>query len=66
MLRFFVLLPDDATQFSLFKFFSSEKHKFLETIRQYGLFWFDRFCILFCILSFTSFYVVVLSRQVLP
>ena len=55
MLRFFVLLPDDVTQISLFQKKLSEQRKCLEKICQYGLFWFDRFCLLFCILSFTSF-----------
>ena len=55
MLRFFVLFPYDVMQFSLFKSFSSEQRKCLEKIRHYGLFWSDRFCLLFCILSFTSF-----------
>ena len=40
---FFVLLPDDVTQLSLIQKFSSEQRKCLEKIRQYGLFWFDRF-----------------------
>ena len=55
MLRFFVLFPYDVMQRSLFLTFSSERRKCLEKIRHYGLFWFDRFCLLFCILSFTSF-----------
>ena len=41
--------------FHYFYVFSSERRKCLEKNRHYGLFWSDRFYLLFCILSFTSF-----------
>ena len=41
--------------FRYFKVFWFEPRKWLETIRLYGLFGFDRFCLFFCILSFAVF-----------
>ena len=42
-----------------------EPRKCLETIRLYGLFCFDRFCLFFCILYFAVFCVVFFASQVL-
>ena len=58
MLLFFVLFPYDVTQLSCFLRFLIYATEVPQKNRHYGLFWFDRFCLLFCILSFTSFSVV--------
>ena len=59
----FVRDPQMYTKFSLFEVFLFEPRKCLEKIPLYGLFCFDRFCIFFCILSFTVFCVVFFAPQ---
>ena len=49
--------------FLYFKVFRLEPRKCLEKIPLYGLFCFDRFCLFFCILSFTIFCVVFFAPQ---
>ena len=55
MLRLLCCFLMMLRNFHYFKICSSEQRKCLKIIRQYRLFWFGRFCLLFCILSFTSF-----------